>query len=367
MRVLLEDAFAIRHQASIGLYTQNLFLSLQRLSPSDNFFLLEKSRLGGFSSKPLRKALYFLWLNTSLQTFLKKTTIQIAHFTNFLVPSFRRPETKYVANVHDLGPWKCPEALSPLYLPYIRWAILRSVQQADLILTASETIKTEILERFGLDEKRVRVAYNGVSRAFHKLPEGFCENHFARLRERLKLRSEFLLFVGMLEQRKNVLTLVKAFSKIREKPDLQLVLAGRPANAYPSLERYIEKKHLKERVIFTGYITEEDLITLYNKAALFVFPSLYEGFGIPLIEAMACGLPIVASKIPSTSEVAEDAVYYYGDPLDENALKEAIEIVMVDDRIKADLIAKGLERAKAFTWEEVAKRHLKFYKELLSL
>ena len=366
MKIALEDAFAIQGKASIGLYTTQLLSGFQRWAPSDEALLVPKPFLSSFPHKPVRKILYIAWLNTFLQSFLKKNGIDLIHFTNFLIPSVRCSRARYAVTIHDLVPWKHPEVLPPLYLSFSRWATLKSVRGADLILTSSETIRREILELFEVDERIVRTGYNGVSPEFRPLPEEVCYSRLSAFRRRVPFRPPFLLFVGVLEARKNVLTLIKAFSKVREETDLQLVLVGRAGYQYVQLQEYVKAHRMEDRVVFTGYVSPEELIALYNTATLFVFPSLYEGFGIPLLEAMACEVPVVASRIPSTEEVAGGAVFYYGDPLDEKGLAASILRVLGDEQLRLDLVAKGRERAKRFTWDEVAKRHLTSYKEILS-
>jgi len=366
LKIALEDAFSIQGKASIGLYTTQLLSGFQRWAPSDEALLVPKRFLSSFPHKPVRKILYIAWLNTFLQSFLRKNGIDLIHFTNFLIPSVRRSEAKYAVTIHDLVPWKHPEVLPPLYLSFSRWATLKSVRGADLILTSSETIRREVLELFQVDERIVRTGSNGVGPEFGPLPEEVCHSRLSSFKRRVPFRPPFLLFVGVLEARKNVLTLLKAFSRVREETDLQLVLVGRAGYQYVKLQEYVKAYRMEDRVVFAGYVSPEELIALYNTATLFVFPSLYEGFGIPLIEAMACGVPIVASRIPSTEEVADDAVFYYGNPLDEKGLAASILRVLGDEQLRLDLVAKGRERAKRFTWDEVAKRHLASYKETLT-
>ena len=161
------------------------------------------------------------------------------------------------------------------------------------------------------------------------------------------------------------MTLARAFLRLRDTHDLQLVLVGNRGNSYTEVQAYLQQNNLSDYVIFTEYIDRKGLIALYNCAKAFVFPSLYEGFGIPLLEAMACGTPIVASKIPSTEEVVGDAAVYYEKPKDADALAKAILLLLKNKDIGRDLSQKGKNRIKKFLWKEVAKKHLEAYQSIL--
>jgi len=163
-----------------------------------------------------------------------------------------------------------------------------------------------------------------------------------------------------------VMTLAKAFENLRNCKKLQLVLVGRPGYGFPKLSRYLDKHRLRGEVILTGYVSEEEKIALYDLATAFIYPSLYEGFGIPLVEAMVREVPIVASRIPSTKEVAGDAAVYYGnDPFDHEALAEQILKVLENDALRQGLIEKGLKRARNFSWENIGQRYLQAYRMAL--
>ena len=175
-----------------------------------------------------------------------------------------------------------------------------------------------------------------------------------------------MLFIGTIEERKNVITLVKAFEELRNCKDLQLVLVGRPGYGFSKLSKYLNEHHLRDEVILTGYVSEEDKIALYDLATIFVYPSLYEGFGIPLVEAMVRKVPIVASRISSTEEVAGDAaIYYSNDLFDHEALAEQILKVLENGTLRQELVKKGLQRTKEFSWERVGQRYVQAYREVL--
>ena len=364
MRIFLEDGFAIQKGAGIGQHTLNLLHQLGKFPEIDSVQLIEKPFLSRIPSAFLRRALYTAWLNSGLQSLLRRRKVDIIHFTNYLVPALRLSKAKYVVTIHDLTAWRFPETLPRAYVSYIKWATSHAVKTADLICTVSNAVRKEIVELFNIDEEKVQTCHSGISKEFRKLPDDSLNNFLIKLQRKFPIKPGFLLFVGTLERRKNAMTLLKAFSRL-EDLNLQLVLAGSPGNSCPEIRTYLEKNNLKDRIILTGYVTKEELITLYNLSRIFVFPSLYEGFGTPLLEAMACGVPIVASEILSTKEVAKDAVLYYGEPCNAELLTQAITKVLEDEGLQRDLVAKGLERVKVFSWEKVAEKHLMAYREAL--
>lgn len=364
MRILLEDGFSIEKGTGIGRYTQNLASELARqgglelLKPPPGI-------LGRVRPVSARRLLYTGWLETGFQNLLANLNPDIVHFTNHLVPRARKSQAKYVVTIHDLTTWKLPGALPPLYARYIRRATARAAKVSDLILCPSNSIRQEVLEHFGLDPATVRTAWNMDS----NLPSLSVEEQekvFQPLSERLGVRKPFLLFVGTLEHRKNVTTLIEAFGKAVSSSDLQLVLAGRPGYGFPGIQAAIERQKCRNRCILTGFLGNRELSVLYQRADLFVYPSRYEGFGIPLVEAMKCGLPIVASRIPSTLEVAGEAAAYYEDPLDAGALARKIAEVSAQTGLKAKLSGRGRARALDFTAEKITKQYLEAYQAALN-
>ena len=363
MNIILEDGFAIQKGTGIGQYTLNLAHFLRNHPEIHNVWLTEKPFLKMIPSRALRRVLYVTWLNSYLQLLLKRNKIDIVHFTNYLIPAVKFSNVKYVVTIHDLTAWKFPETLPSVYVTYIKWAISYAVRKADLICTVSNTVKKEIVELFGVDSEKIYTVYSGVSQQFLSSPRVSADKATA-IKKKFGIEKNFLLFVGTLEERKNLLTLLKAFKIIEKQKDIQLVLIGRPGYGFSKIEKYLNQKSLKEKVILTGYITEAEKIALYDLAAAFIFPSLYEGFGIPLVEAMVRKVPIVASSIGTTKEVAAEAALYYGsDPYNYNALSKQILKVLENNALVQTMIKKGLERAKKFSWERVAQNHLQAYRK----
>jgi len=363
IKICIEDGLSVGKGTGIGQHTLNLFHQLGELSEVDSVQLLEKPFLARVPSA-LRRVLYIAWLNSGLQLSLRRRKVDIVHFTNFLIPAVRLSKAKYVVTIHDLTPWRFPETLPSTYLLYIKPAVSYAAKYADLIVTDLDIIQEEIIERFKVGGERVCTVYSGIAKDLWELPKKDSDC-LAAVKEKFGIKKNFLLFVGTIEERKNVMTLVKAFEGLRERKDLQLVLVGRPGYGFSKLSEYLEENHLKGEVILTGYVTEEEKIALYDSATIFVYPSLYEGFGIPLVEAMVRKVPIVASKIPSTEELASEAALYYDNPFDHAALAERVLGLFENDLLQQDLVKKGLKRAQEFSWKKMARKHLEAYQKLL--
>ena len=365
MRVLIEDGFSINKGTGVGKYTQNLANELAKCPGVEVLPQPPRGILPKIRPDSARRVAYAAWLETAFQKQVRKLGPDLVHFTNYLVPRSRRSKARYAVTIHDLTAWKLPEALPSMYGRYIRSAISRAVKFADLILCPSDTIRNEVLENFGVDEKVVRAAWNAESplpelssRSQEELSTQFCR--------KLGLEKPFILFVGTMERRKNVTTLVKAFASVAKTADLQLLMVGRPGYGFSEIEASIRRQSCRERCIVTGYVSDEELSLLYALADLFVYPSLYEGFGIPLVEAMSFGVPIVASRIPASEEVAGNAALFYDDPMDETALAARIVEVMSNSTLKNELSLRGKQRATNFRWERVIHMYLEAYRLCLN-
>ena len=360
MRLLLEDGFSVEKATGVGRYTQNLARELGKhprveILPPPARRLVRKIR-----PLSLRRIAYAVWLEGAFQTQIERLGADLVHFTNYLVPRRRKSKAKYVASVHDLTAWKLPDALPPMYARYIRKAISRAVDVADLILCPSESIRKEVIGHFSLPEKRVRAAWNGHS-DLSEIPPERIEALHRELGNRLGLQKPFVLFVGTLERRKNVTTLVEAFARVAGELDFQCVMVGKPGYGFSEIQGAIEGQQFRERYILPGFVTDEELALLYTLAELFVFPSHYEGFGTPLVEAMCFGLPIVASRIPSTEEVAAEAAVYYDDPRDRDALAAKMIKVLNNPGLKRGLGQCGKQRAEKFSWKNLTRMHIDAY------
>ena len=303
----------------------------------------------------------------SLPRFLRREGVDLFHSTNFMAPLIRFGG-KLVLTVHDIIPLKHPEfaprskksRLFPVYKTLMR----RLASIADLIIADSEHSRRDIVEFLGAPPGKVRTIYLGVDPKYRPLPPAVREE----VRRKLGIRGRLALFAGRADPYKNLITLVKAAEIINRKGDRHctVVVAGAEDPRYPEVARYIRGADITRDVIFAGSLGEEALIPLYNAADVLVLPSLYEGFGLPPLEAMACGTPVICANRTSLPEVVGDAGILV-EPTDTGALAGAMERVFTDPDLRERMSRRGLVRAKLFPWKKTAEETLAAYRELRNI
>jgi glycosyltransferase involved in cell wall biosynthesis len=285
-------------------------------------------------------------------------------------PIFNR--TKIIVTLHDVIADHHPELIFPNAKSKFFWKLKQNaaIKQADLVATVSEYSKSQIVEYFKLPESHLRIISEAARPVFKPLRSSVETNETLACYN-LKPDEKFLLYVGGISPHKNLAALIEAFAAIclRRKCDIKLVLVGDYKDdpffsAYPSLKKQIAELRLENKVIFTGFIPDEDLARLYNAAALLVFPSLEEGFGLPAIEAMACGTPVAASNCGSLPEVVGAAGCFF-DPRNTRNMADVIEQILVNDATRALMKEKGLARAQQFLWKKAAQDTLAIFDELV--
>ena len=314
------------------------------------------TRFQGIESSLLRLLLF-------IPRGLKAQRIDIFHGLDHIgVPPFAKVG-RYVATIHDMIPVLWPQWVTRKHRLVVTAAYDRLRQQADLVITPSEATKADVARCLQMNPQRIVVIPWGCDERFQP---GVDHEHFAVVQQRYRLPDEYLLFVGTLEPRKNLTALLHAYALVRAEgcgKNLPLVVAGRTGWLYADIFDTVKTLGLDEDVIFTGFVEDEDIPDLYRGAQLFVFPSLYEGFGLPILEAMASGVPVVTSATASMPEVAGDAAILV-DPHDPEAIAEGMARVLTEDRLRQAMIQKGLARARRFTWDTVAQNTLELYAAL---
>lgn len=265
-----------------------------------------------------------------------------------------------VLTIHDFAYHAHPEVFTSRSLAYYR-RLPRDAARAAIVVTDSEYTKRDAVRILGLSESKVRVVYYGID--LDRFRPDFSAEAVAEVRLRYGLVGRTVLSVGNVNPKKNVARLISAFRRLRETvSDAQLILVGKETSYGYTLREKIEAWGLAPHVCFTGYIPDEDLPLLYQAADLFVFPSLFEGFGLPAVEAMACGTPVVASNTTSLPEVAGNAALLV-DPLDTDQIAEAMGKVLCDDTLRSELVEKGLQRVHLFSWDQAARAALDAYRD----
>lgn len=282
--------------------------------------------------------------------------VALFHGTDHLLPYFRRIRT--VFTLHDLIPLLFPEFHLPLNRWFLNLMFPRFLRRADAIVAVSECTKKDAIRIYGTPEEKITVIYNGVDARFHPVRDA---ETLRRVRAAYRLPEAYILYVGTIEPRKNLARLLDAYHALRQAGyPHKLAIVGAKGWLYQPVFDRIAALGLQDEVIFPGYIADEDLPAVYSGAALFAFPSLYEGFGIPPLEAMACGVPTLVSDTSSLPEVVGDAALQVS-PTDTGAIKAGMERILSDAALARQLAGRGPERARMFTWDKAARQLVDLY------
>jgi len=332
----------------IGYENDTTFPSLNKILISNPFSFISK--------------LYLWHPYLTLKLNSKKYNLDIVHSLNTGPSFFKLNKQKYVITVHDLIPLVFPQTRPYRVFLIYKYLLPRTLRKADKIIAVSNSTKSDLIKFFNLPSEKIEVIYEAADERFKVL----IDDDVRDIKQKYNLTFPFILYVSGLAPHKNLITLIKAFHKVKPKGiDHKLVITGKKRWKYKEIFDSIDALHLQDDVIFTGYVPDEDLPGLYNAADLFVYPSLYEGFGLPPLEAMACGCPVIVSNTSSLSEVVGDSGILF-DPYDVEELADCILNVLKNIKFKEKMIKKGLSRAKLFSWEKCTKSTLCVYEEVYS-
>ncbi len=291
--------------------------------------------------------------------------LDVVHFPDFVVPPHLHGRS--LVTIHDLSFMITPECADAKLREYLSEAVPRSVRKAQHISVDSAAIKQDLIERLKVPAEKITVIYGGVGPEFRPLED---RSALEETRTRLGLPEHFVLFVGTIEPRKNLARLAEAWSQLKDSEvgrGRKLVLAGRRGWLYEPIFRRITELGLQNEVVWLDFVPESDLVSLYNLADLFCFPSLYEGFGIPPLEALACGTPVVTANNSSLAEVCGGAALMCDATNVESiadAIRRGLESLDGDGQLLAQFRAEGLARARQFTWQRAAQEALSLYREM---
>lgn len=289
------------------------------------------------------------WVNVTLLRALNRDGVDAFFGPNFVQPALFDGPSAIV--VHDVIHRTMPEVHTTAYRLYLRASLASSVRGADHVITVSEHSKRDFLQYHDLPPERVSVAYGAADEIYR--PREIADETRLRLRREFDLPDRFVLYVGNIEPRKNIATVIDALAQCADENRPPLVVVGKEQLAYELLEETLEGCPFREEIRFTGYVPDEDLPLLYNMASVFVFPSLYEGFGLPVLEAMQSGTPVVTSNTTSIPEVVGNGGLTV-DPHDTDGLATAILTLWTDQTTRVAYRDRALKQAKSFSWTETA-------------
>lgn len=363
MKVAIDVTTLRGHISGVGYYTARIADHIAHAVGSEVSELLLLSN--GPVSRPLpgsarlvegfRFPIRSVWMQFLLPLLLRKLRPDLVHYTNYLAPAVG--PTPYVVSVHDMSLTRTPEHHTLRKRALTASLVPRVARQARLVLTPSESTSRDVVEDLGISPERVVAIPYAAAEMFRPVPEAPRDP---------RLPFPYLLFVSTIEPRKNLVRLLNAFAAVSPGiPEVRLVLAGQRGWKCEEIYARADAPDLRDRVVFLDYVPEESLPALYTHALASLYPSLFEGFGFPVVEAMACGAPVLTSNTTSLAEIGTGAALMV-DPLDTAAIADGIRVLATQPQERARLRALGLERAASFSWSETGRRTLAAYRTALN-
>lgn len=348
---IITDELDSINPSGIKVYTQELVSNLLKIDKKNNYILIKSKKETG--------PLYRNFIH--LPKILSKMKLDIVHEPTHLGPFFYNEKYKKVITIHDLSPLILPETRPNSYFTWLRHKIGLPIllKKVDVVITVSENTKKGLIKWFGINEDKIKVIYEAADVRYRHISD-------VDIPDDIKLKGPFILNVGTLEPRKNVITLIKVFHLCKNKYGIKhkLVIISKKGWKYKDIFNIIKTLRLENDINILQDIEHEELVYYYNTASVFVYPSLYEGFGLPVLEAMQCGCPVITSNTSSLPEVVGDAGLLV-DPYDINYLSENIAKVLNDKNLESSMRLKGFEQAKKFSWEKTTLETIKVYESLL--
>ncbi|MCL5264948.1 MAG: glycosyltransferase family 4 protein [Chloroflexi bacterium] len=381
MRIGFNVLFLKQPMTGSGQYTANLLRALARIDRRNSYVLLGsgledasvalewpshryrdvRTPFGAFN-----RQLDKVWFEqVSVPTACREEGIDIVHYPYFAAPLIARARSRVVVTVHDVIPLLLPPYRGSLAVRTYTRLVSTAARRADVVIADSESTKADIVRLLGIPSERIRVVYLAADERFKPVEDSAA---LEGVRRKYGLRDSFVLYLGGLDARKNVVSLAKAFAVASRElgADIQLAIAGQPMSGsklFPDIHGAVRELGIERSVVFLGLVAEDDRPLLYSAAKLFAFPSLYEGFGLPPLEAMACGSPVVCSNTSSLPEVVGDAAITC-EPTDHLRLAEAMLQVLTDGDLRAELRRRGLARSQSFDWKKTAEETLSVYEAI---
>jgi glycosyltransferase involved in cell wall biosynthesis len=376
MKVLIDATGVTRNKAGVGVYARNLIDQITSVNSGPHYFLLVQDDdpeldFGSRSNVTMIRVparlfrilpFRFLLEQIVVPLLLLKYKIDVVHSLHYSFPLVRFG-TKQVVTLHDMTFFSMPEVHTFIKIRYFRFFIRAAVRLADKIIFVSQSSLQDCVSRLGPPHGSSTVIHLGKSDAFHP---GLDPVVIQRVKDKYGLQADFVLYVGTIEPRKNLVALASAFATAcQQYPGLLLVFAGMKGWMCDDLDETIRSLNLQSRVVFTGFVPEDEKPFLISGARVFAYPSLYEGFGIPVLEALACGVPTLTSNVSSLPEVAGQAALLV-DPRSVEAISLALQQLLSDESLRERLRTESQLQAAKFTWAKTASETVRAYHDSLS-
>ena len=374
MKIAIDGTIVREEITGTGFYITNLINGLIKIDNLNNYYIfgdeqylrkyikIDKDNFRVVHKRFKNRIIRVLWEYFIFPFELKKLKIDILHSPNYITPLLKFG-FKIILTIHDLTFLLFPEK----YTITKRWLFGKMIpvfiKKSDKIVAVSENTKKDILKFFSIPDDKILVTYESYPEYYNfSIDRSKAED----ILNKYGIERNFILYVGMIEPRKNIISLLKAFVELDKDLELDLIIVGKKGWYFKEIEKYMENAinlRLKNKIMFTGYIPEHELKYFYRLALMFVYPTLYEGFGLPPLQAMACGTPVITSNISSLPEVVGDAAIKIN-PDDLGELKNSIKWLYKNEGKRDELIKKGLENVKKFSLENVASNVLSVYRKL---
>lgn len=362
-KILINGLLINDKKAGIGNYGYNLINSLVNYNSDYNISVLTQHgiRLNKINTVYKKyNSSYKRILGEQLLLFREYYKYDLIHFIDYSSPIIKINKP-IIVTIHDLSFYKFPETFAYGSRKIKETITPISIKRASKIIVDSQSTKKDVLATFDISESKVKVIYPG--RPNYQMLDD--KKQIENIKKKYKISGDYILYLGTLEPRKNILRLIDAYSSlIKEGITENLVIAGKKGWLYEDIFKRVKQLGLKERIIFTDYIDEEDKPLLYSGAKVFVYPSLYEGFGLPPLEAMTCGIPVVVSNSSSLSEVVDEAGLYVN-PKDTHSIAQGIYDIITNGELRDKLVVAGRKRSLCFDWNKTARQVIEIYDEIL--
>lgn len=356
----------------IGTYTYELIYSLSKFE-KDKFLIYAPKDTNSMSyiNKNLhysyinQQSSHIFWEDVNIPINIENENIHIYHTPQNGIGIPFKKDCKNIITLHDIIPSRMPETVSDCYMNIYKKEMPKILEKTDGIITVSNFSKNDIIKEFNFPADKIFVTHLANEHIYKKMNRENCKNI---LKDKYSISEDYILYVGGFSPRKNILGLINAYSIYADQnpqSNIKLLIVGYKGKSYSIYKRRVEQLNLSDKVVFTGYIPVEHMPLFYNCAEALVYPSFYEGFGLPPLEAMSCGIPIIASNATSIPEIIGDAAYYIN-PHNNDELFLAINEVLNNKKLWYNLVDRGLKKCAEYTWEKTAEETMKAYRFLYS-